>query len=207
MSSLAEVRWAELDRLDHAGFAALLSPDELSRAGAFISDLDRDRFVAARGTLRTLLGERLGRDPKAIKFAYGKRGKPRLADDSRLRFNLSYSRGIVALALCEGREVGIDVEVVRDGVSIERIARRYLPARATHHLGGCPDDDGRSLEFFRAWVRQEAYAKARGAGLEGIGEWPDPARWAIVDLDLRDGYAAAIAIEGPSRARLTAMPL
>src|SRR5512132_1276653 len=110
------VRWAVLDGRGAARLEPLLSADERERAASFTFDRDRTMYVTARGLLRTLLGERLGEDPSRIRFAYGERGKRRLGDDSDLRFNLSHSRGLAAIALCEGREVGIDVEAERDGL-------------------------------------------------------------------------------------------
>ena len=195
MSVVAAVRWGHLDEHDPKRLEALLSPGERSRAAKFRFERDRSRFVAARGLLRTLLGERLGVRPKEIEFAYGANGKPRLADDTGLRFNLSHSQGLVALAFCEGREVGVDVEAQRDKLFTEGIARRYLPPGVAMEIDRRAGAE-RTREFFRAWVRQEAYAKGRGAGLELIGQSPDPEEWTILDLDLSRGYAGALAIEG-----------
>ena len=192
--AVVTIRWAYLDDHGTNRFEPLLSRDERARAAAFRFDRDRRRYVVARGLLRTLLGERLGEDPGGVNFAYGERGKPRLARETGLRFNLSHSNGVGAIALCEGREVGIDIEARRDGLRIEGIARRFLPPNAVRELEGRTGED-RSGEFFRAWVRQEAFAKANGAGLERIAERPDPDRWSTLDLNLVDGYAAALAVE------------
>jgi 4'-phosphopantetheinyl transferase len=198
------VWWGHLDgaadRLER-----LLSPDERSRAAAFRFPRDRSRFVAARGWLRKLLGDHLGLDPRRIEFDYGKHGKPRLADgEVELRFNVSHSNGVVALAFCQGREIGVDVEERRDDLFAFGIARHYLPERVATEIEQRAGNE-RSAEFFRAWVRQEAYAKGRGIGLEAIGE--DPADWSIADLDLLDGYAAALAAEGPTPVRVITKPL
>jgi 4'-phosphopantetheinyl transferase len=201
-SDEVRVWWADLDGCGTDRFERLLSPEERSRAAAFRFTRDRSRFAAARGMLRALLGDELGMDPRRIEFAYGERGKPRLARDAgELRFNLSHSNGVAALALCAGREVGIDIEARRDELFSEAIARRYLPARAAMEIQRAGTE--RSREFFRAWVRQEAYAKARGAGLELMGEDPDPDDWSIIDLESPDGYAAAVAIEGAGPARMS----
>jgi 4'-phosphopantetheinyl transferase len=195
MSSKVTVRWGDLDHHDSDRFAPLLSRDERDRAASFRFVRDRSRYVVARGLLRTLLGECLGLDPARIEFAYGEHGKPCLPDDAGLRFNLSHSAGVMALAISEGREVGIDVEAVRENLFAEGIARRYLPAQVATEIERRPEAD-RSREFFRAWVRQEAYAKGRGAGLELVGQSPDPEEWTILDLDLGRGHAGALAIEG-----------
>jgi 4'-phosphopantetheinyl transferase len=206
MGAVATVLWGHLDRLDAASVEPLLSGDERSRAASFRFERDRSRFVAARGLLRMVLGEHLGADPKRIEFAYGERGKPRLAGDPGLRFSLSHSGGVVALALCEDREVGIDLEARRELLVSEGIARRYLPPLSAAKIERRTGSE-RSREFFRAWVRQEAYAKARGAGLELMGESPNPEDWSIADLELLDGYAAALAIEGPAPVDVVATPV
>jgi 4'-phosphopantetheinyl transferase len=189
------VHWGRLDRCDTESLEALLSADERERAASFRFPRDRARYVAARGLLRTLLGERIGLDPSRVEFAYGERGKPRLAVENGLRFNLSHSDGVVALVLSEGRDVGIDVEAERPGPSLEGISRRYLPEHVATEIEHAAEAD-RPRAFYRAWVRQEAYAKARGAGLALIGESPALDRWTVIDLDSPDGFAGALAIEG-----------
>ncbi|HSD24550.1 MAG TPA: 4'-phosphopantetheinyl transferase superfamily protein [Solirubrobacterales bacterium] len=187
------IHWGHLDGRDANRFEPLLAADERDRAASFKFARDGERYVIARGLLRGLLAERLAEGPARIRFAYGERGKPRLAQGSGLRFNLSHSHGVVAIALCEGREVGVDVEARHDRLRIESIARRFLPPQVVSEMEGTGAD--RSREFFRAWVRQEAYAKGRGAGLELLGEQPEG--WSIADLDLLEGFAAAVAVEGP----------
>jgi 4'-phosphopantetheinyl transferase len=188
------IRWADLDCCDRSSLRALLSADELERASRLRFERDRRRFVAARGLLRTLLGERLGVDAWGLEFDYGERGKPRLRGQTGLRFNLAHSGPLLLVALSEGRDVGVDVEAIRDDLAAESIARRFLPAEAADEIEG-HGGHARIEAFFSAWVRQEAFAKASGAGLELIGQAPDPERWRVVDLELAPGYAAALAIE------------
>ena len=194
MSREVTVRWADLDGFDPEALEPLLSGDELARGRRLRFARDRSRFIVARGLLRTVLGERLGSAPGAIEFAYCERGKPRLGSETGPRFNLSHSGPVLALALSEGREVGIDIEAIREGITAEGIARRYLPAGVAAEVGRRSGPE-RTEEFFRAWVRQEAYAKARGGGLELIGQAPGP-DWTVMDLEIAPGYAAALALEG-----------
>ena len=53
----------------------LLSPDESIRAERFYFEIDRKRFIACHGILRTILGFYLGIEPSALQFCYGKNGK------------------------------------------------------------------------------------------------------------------------------------
>ena len=69
---------------------ALLSADERARQRSFVSPELRRRFLAARAGLRTLLGRHLDRDPRSLAFATNEFGKPRLAGDGQVHFNLSH---------------------------------------------------------------------------------------------------------------------
>lgn len=126
---------------------------------------------AAHGALRGVLSRYLGGDPAAIELRLGERGKPMLADpDPALRFNLSHSGGLVLIALCRDREVGVDVQRMR------RRRGRERPAG-----------------FYAEWTRREAIAKCHGVGL--WAPLPD-APVAVSELAIDPGYAAAIAVAG-----------
>jgi 4'-phosphopantetheinyl transferase len=126
---------------------------------------------AARGALRGVLSGYLDEDPAAIELRSGERGKPMLADpEAALRFNLSHSGGLVLIAVCWDREVGVDVQRMR---------------RRRGH--------GRPVEFFTEWTRREAIAKCHGVGL--WAPLPD-APVAVCELAIESGYAAAVAVSG-----------
>jgi 4'-phosphopantetheinyl transferase len=85
------------------------TPDELHRAERFRFRKDRDRFIAARGLLRAILGRYLKADPARLRFSYGPNGKPYLADEisgNDLSFNLSRRDDLALYAITRGREVG-----------------------------------------------------------------------------------------------------
>ena len=87
--------------------------DECERAQRFHFEIDRDRFIVARGCLRVILGWYLEICPSEIRFSYTEHGKPllaRLAD--KLRFNLAHSRPF-NLRFYQIGEIGIDVEKMR----------------------------------------------------------------------------------------------
>src|SRR5688572_20476746 len=76
----------ELDRLRSA-----LTPEETNRASRFRFREHRNRFGAARGLLRRILSSYVGIPPQNLALRYGSHGKPGLADESDLCFNLSHS--------------------------------------------------------------------------------------------------------------------
>src|SRR4051794_77136 len=61
-------------RLDR--FEATLNVEERARADRFRGVGLRQKFVAGRGALRSLLGRYLGCAPAEIRFRYGVHGKP-----------------------------------------------------------------------------------------------------------------------------------
>jgi 4'-phosphopantetheinyl transferase len=197
-----------------------LSADERSRAESFHFQRDRDRFVVARGALRTILGRYLEERPEQLRFTYNSFGKPALPDTSRheaLEFNLSHSGDVALCAVALGRRLGIDVERVREDFCCEEIAEHFFSGREVATLRALPEAE-RPHAFFRCWTRKEAYIKARGEGLSipldsfsvslGPGEPaellsvdgpPEAARWTLIGLEPRPGYAAAVAFEGDGR--------
>jgi 4'-phosphopantetheinyl transferase len=199
-------------------FEQSLSADERERAERFQFREGYEYFVAARGTLRAILGRYLDVEPGQIRFRYGSQGKPVLAERSggdNLRFNLSHSHGLAILAVTWDREVGVDLEYIRDDVAIEQIAERFFSDRERTALRAL-SAVARREAFFACWTRKEAYIKARGEGL-GIGldgfdvsltpgesdallsvrDNPDEAaRWSLRELNPGAGFAAALAVEG-----------
>ncbi len=183
-----------------ARFAATLSDAEHERAGRRRRANERSRSIAGHGWLRQLLASYLDVHPAALAFDLdpGGHGKPRLsnADDSWLRFNLSHSGAIVVFAVARGRDVGVDVEEIRDDVDIDGISARLFTEDQRHQLAARPPQD-RTPAFFAMWTSNEAYVKATGRGLPGTDrEGRERSSWQLAPFDPGPGYAAAVAVEG-----------
>lgn len=149
-----------------AALHALLDPAEQSRARMFRAERDRRRFVVARATLRALLAEYSGAEPRSVRFIVRPGGKPVVACDAMtgaLHFNLSHC-GDLALCAISSREVGVDLEQLKRHEDIERVARHFFSGEEARTLGTLSGIE-RTLFFFRTWVRKEAYLKATGEGL------------------------------------------
>lgn len=199
----------------------ILADDERGRADRFHFEKDRRHFIAGRGALRMILARYLDQSPQDVHFAYSNYGKPRLANPASaidLRFNLSHSRGLALLALTRGRDIGVDVEQLRD---MERdgepLAERFFSPRESTVLRSLPPELRREA-FFHCWTRKEAYIKANGKGLSlpldqfDVSLRPgEPARllatrhdpdevhrWSMHNLLPAEGYVGALAIEGHS---------
>ncbi len=146
---------------------ATLTSDEKARASCFHFPRDRNSFVAARGVLRELLGRYLGRAPANLEFDYGPQGKPSLRAEFHERlvqFNVSHSHSLALFAFAVGRNLGVDVELIRPEFAADEIAERYFSPREVMELRGLPPSL-RVEAFFLCWTRKEAYIKARGEGL------------------------------------------
>jgi len=148
-------------------FQELLSDDENARASKFRFDKNRHEFIVSRGMLRTLLASYLGGSAAGLRFTYSAYGKPRLEEAKNpgiLTFNLSHSDGVIVCAFARNREVGVDVEKMRQDFSTEEIAERFFSAGERIALRALPAEHRRQ-GFFNCWTRKEAYIKARGEGL------------------------------------------
>ena len=149
-------------------FEATLASDEKARARRFVFQPDRVSYIAARGILRELLGRYLNRAPADVEFDYGPQGKPALRAESSskpVQFNVSHSHGVALLAFALGRQVGVDVELVRPDFAGEKIAERFFSPQEVMELRSLPAV-AQSEGFFLCWTRKEAYIKARGEGLQ-----------------------------------------
>src|SRR6187401_2616619 len=142
-----------------------VSPDEWIRAARFHFAIDRERYVATRAAVRTILGSYLDEDPADLCFEAGPKGKPALSRLSTfLRFNLSHSDDLLLLAVTFGREVGVDVEAMRTQVQFEMLAEHYFSPEEQWALRITPAAQ-RHRKFFELWTRTEARLKALGRGI------------------------------------------
>jgi 4'-phosphopantetheinyl transferase len=198
-------------------FAQILSMDEMMRAERFHFERDRKCFIARRGILRTILGRYLSVEPRRVQFCYEKNGKPALANtfgNRTIRFNLSHSNGFALFAFTRDREIGVDIEHIRDIAEMEQIAERFFSIREHSVFRALPKSEKKEA-FFNCWTRKEAFIKAIGEGFS----WPldkfdvslvpgEPARllrieggsnrafrWSILELKPASEFAAAFAAE------------
>ena len=190
---------------------SLLSHDESARANGFRSVHDRHRFVAARSTLRQILGSYVGIRPEHLQFEYGPNGKPSLLGSS-LRFNVSHAADMALYAVCVGTEVGVDLEMSSVLLDPESVVRRCMTKRERRLLDRV-DPESRDDAVLTTWVRKEAVAKGRGEGLgldlALIHTRPDlPAeatavkvgtsprdKWFVCDVPVGTGGAGAVATQ------------
>lgn len=197
-------------------FAGILSASELEHARRFRFDQHRNRFIAGRGFMRTLLSHYLQIKPAQLEFVYNAYGKPLLSGafvESRLNFNLAHSENLALLAVTRLGTIGIDVERIRPVTDAGQMAAMFLSARESAAFYNLPPEQ-KPVAFFNLWTRKEAWLKATG---EGIGHLlkavevsflpGEPARflslpgnpqttasWRLRDFEPAPGFVAALAI-------------
>jgi 4'-phosphopantetheinyl transferase len=200
------------------GLEDVLSSDERERAGRFAISLHRNRFVAARGVLRTILAGYSGVEPAEIRFSYGSHGKPLLpaaAGRDELHFNVSHTGDRALIAVTEGREIGVDIESIDKRPFDAEVVRRFFSPREGAVLSSAPEAARAGL-FVVFWARKEACIKASGLGLSfpltsldvsvdareprvivsGGDAAPGARSWTLVDVETVPACAAACAVGG-----------
>jgi 4'-phosphopantetheinyl transferase len=191
----------------------LLSAEEKARGDRYIRSADGVKFIAGRAVLRLILAQYLGLKPGEIVTSTGEFGKPyisKLLNINDLAFNLSHSGEVCLVAVSYGREIGVDVEKLRDDVAVEDLATRYFSKEEVTELQALPNAL-RRLGFFLCWTRKEAYVKAKASGLQApldqfsVSLTPgQPAEirgteaggWTILSFEPAPGYVAAVVAEG-----------
>lgn len=194
----------------------ILSEDEIFRANRFHFARDRNHFIVARGLLRKLVAAYLGTESADLQFSYGDKGKPSLPDSgSSINFNLAHSHCMAIYAFSQGRELGVDIEFVKEELEAEKIAERFFSRREIDALRTVPIEL-RKQAFFNCWTRKEAYIKARGEGLSmpldefdvslapgepaallnNYREVGEVSRWTMQSVPVAQGYVAALVVEG-----------
>jgi len=164
--------------------------------------------------LRTILSRYLGCAPGEVEFSYGHHGKPALVQEGKdsLHFNLSHSQEIVLYGITTGREIGVDIERIREDIPVMQIAAHFFSSREYAALCALPAQ-ARAAAFFACWTRKEAYAKAVGQGLSlQLGDFGAPVApneqpvvmrvtqgasdWSLHQFMPAPGHVAAVAAEG-----------
>jgi 4'-phosphopantetheinyl transferase len=204
---------------DRDRLGLLLSREEREKVARLRFARDRDRATASRGWLRRLAAAYVGISPYELAIGRGAYGKPQLPEAPPrdwLCFNVSDSQSVAVYAFARGREVGVDVERVREDFEHEELAERFFAAGERESLFSIPQAE-RSRAFFRFWTVKEAYVKARGDGLaiapetfaitfEGgeaarLEEAPEGARpdelerWSFRTFEPAEGFVGAVAVE------------
>jgi len=194
----------------------MLGPREIERANRFRFPHLRRNYVARQGILRDLIGRYTGTAGADVQFVFGDMGKPALAANSTLQFNMSHSQHLALYGFMWNHEIGVDIEFERPLADLADIANASFAAEEVASLFSLPPDQ-RITAFIKCWSRKEAFIKAVGAGLSfpldafAVTLTPDvPAKllrvdpqpawvsqWRYATFDVLGKYAAAALVTHP----------
>jgi 4'-phosphopantetheinyl transferase len=144
---------------------ALLSEAELARAAEINHTNRRNAYIASRGLLRaTLTGFAKGVvAPAAWEFGLAAFGKPYVTSPEGIgmRFSLSYTTTLIAIAVSQKFELGVDIEAVPAGMS--EVPWQVLTQAERQFIRTLPEPE-QFAEFLNIWTIKEAYTKYLGVG-------------------------------------------
>lgn len=194
-------------------FCSSLSHEEKTRRDKLVFERDRKRFALAREIQRRILSHYISVKPESVEYNYNKYGKPEIRSHIKVGFNISHSDGMLLFAIASNRQVGIDIEKIKDIKDILLIAESYFSDIEIKELKNLPDRV-KTDAFFTCWTRKEAFIKAIGKGLSyslkdfSVSVSPaskpelihpkngvNSSEWSIFDMSPPDKFKAALIVE------------
>lgn len=212
--SRVEVAWvaAPVDAKTLAACWALLDAEERARHDRFVFDKNKVEYLLTRGLERGVLARATGRRPSELTFRRTPLGRPELEPSGDLRFNLTNTVHMVAIAVASGREVGVDAEPLARAAQVLDVAETVFTEGERASLAALAPEL-RQARAVTLWTLKEAYIKARGMGFSlpvqqfevtdddalrfepSIGD--DPRRWRLYTHRVAD-HVVSICVEGPA---------
>jgi 4'-phosphopantetheinyl transferase len=151
-----------------ARLRTLLSEAERAQEFRFHFADDQKRHLITRALVRTVLSRYVAIAPTEWTFSTNRFGRPQISNQEiqarQLSFNISHTRGLIALAVTHGLQLGVDVENVSARKISLDIADHYFAPTEVAELARVPSDRQQD-RFFEYWTFKESYIKARGMGL------------------------------------------
>lgn len=117
---------------------------------------DRKRELGAGLLLKKVLREFGVKDEEVFTGLYGK------PYTEYVKFNLSHSDDLVAIAFAQGGEIGCDIEKIRE---IPQHVFHRLTEEERKYIENAGD---KSRAFFQIWTKRESFLKMTGEGVTGF---------------------------------------
>ena len=145
----------------------LLNDAERAQEARFYFPDDRLRYLVTRALVRTVLSRYVPVAPAAWEFTTNAWGRPQTAPHHQLptlQFNISHTRGLIAMAVSTNGALGVDVENLAARAGSAGIAGHFFSPAEASALGALPTAR-QQQRFYEYWTLKESYIKARGMGL------------------------------------------
>lgn len=195
----------DLDLLNECSdlFIENLSNDELYKAFKILKIKRKKLYILRKGVLRLILSEYLRKPCGNIEFFKNKYGKLYLMSDPTLYLNLSHSGRYYAIAISKHREVGVDIQVIKDNISMDSIIKVIGNEEEIDYISNSIGFEKKE-RFFRVWSAKEAVSKLLGYGLsmnvQGFSVLSNVIKYKLITINLvyetiDDKYVYALAVE------------
>lgn len=210
-----EIAWVAAGSVDAETLArclALLDAEERERHDRFVFEKNKVEYLLTRGLERGVLARATGRRPNELAFRRTALGRPELEPPGDLRFNLTNTVHMVAIAVASGREVGVDAEPLARAEQVLGVAESVFTERERASLAALAPE-ARQTRAVTLWTLKEAYIKARGMGFSlPVQEFEvtdddrlrfepsiddDPRRWRLYTRRVAD-HLVSLCVEGPA---------
>jgi 4'-phosphopantetheinyl transferase len=130
----------------------LLSSGECEEADRFHFEADRQRFIAARAVLRSLLASYTNRRAEELTFHYNSSGKPRLVGGGKhVEFNLAHSEAQALYGFRVDHSIGVDIEVIQPYDDFLTMADKYFAREEYVSVTSSPEQERNEL-FLQYWT-------------------------------------------------------
>lgn len=153
------VRQIEVER-----YLSILSADEVQRYCQYQHPNKRLEFLTGRVLAKTVLARALNQNPSAIQFQAHSKGKLYLFESisPNLFFNISHSRSVIACAISNEEEIGVDV-ACHSSKNLRVMTRTFVQTEMDWVISQ-PTAFQRQQAFCEIWTRKEAVMKMLGVG-------------------------------------------
>ena len=138
----------------------LVAEHELAHQETFTAERRRQEYLCGRALMRLMLERWTGNPAKSHRFAKSESGKPICVDGPAI--SITHSDGLVACAIADSGDIGIDVEAVNPQRNTSKVAKKFYTAQEADWLEAQTAD-----RFFMLWVLKEAYVKSMGRSIFG----------------------------------------
>jgi 4'-phosphopantetheinyl transferase len=149
---------------------------------------EREAFIRVRSALRAVLAQYLECPPEDLEFERCSGGLRLSEPKTLLRFHHSHSANLLLVAVSFARQVGLDVEFMRDDLPFEMLADYYFDPRDARCLRHLAQTD-RVRQFYQEWTSSEARRHVEKPATDGK-------RWSLLSFTPARGFSAALAVEG-----------
>jgi 4'-phosphopantetheinyl transferase len=165
----------------------ILSPGEIIAAEHLPDDDECDRYIAFRVFLRNVLSRYTGIARADLRLS---ESAPFPIALSTLRFACSQSDDLALVAVSHGRDLGVDIQRVRDDLPFDEMAEHFFEPEAQWGLRTtrCPRE--KAWKFFDFWTTSEATSKA--APMHSAAK----SRLSLHKLAPANGFLATLAVSG-----------